>query len=86
MFASHPRNGEKIKLEPHEFLRGKKIYGSWGGGRDAETTAKKLSTLLSNQEIDLSFLLGKTYSIDQINEALNELRQGDVRRPIIKFS
>ena len=86
LFASHPSNSEKIKLEPHELIKGKKIYGSWGGGGDAELTAKKLSNLLLTKKLDLSILLGKTYSIDQINEALNDLRNGNERRPIIEFS
>lgn len=32
-FASHPAFGEKISLDPHDLIKGKQIFGSWGGGR-----------------------------------------------------
>ena len=34
LFASHPPEGEKIRLSPHELISGKSISGSWGGAID----------------------------------------------------
>ena len=31
LFASHPPEGESIRLVPHELIAGKQIAGSWGG-------------------------------------------------------
>ena len=31
VFASHPKHGEKISIDPHELISGKSISGSWGG-------------------------------------------------------
>ena len=33
LFASHPPEGESIKLIPHELIAGKQIAGSWGRQR-----------------------------------------------------
>ncbi|MDA8751049.1 alcohol dehydrogenase catalytic domain-containing protein [Planktomarina temperata] len=31
-FASHPPAGEFLKIDPHDLIRGRQIFGSWGGG------------------------------------------------------
>ena len=36
LFASHPPEGEKIRLSPHELISGKSIAGSWGGAIDPD--------------------------------------------------
>lgn len=36
VFASHPPNGDKIKLDPHHLICGKKITGTWGGECDID--------------------------------------------------
>ena len=31
IFASHPPKDKKLRISPHELIKGKKIEGSWGG-------------------------------------------------------
>jgi Zn-dependent alcohol dehydrogenase len=42
IFASHPSKGEKIKLNPFDLIKGKKIFGSWGGDIDYEKNSSKI--------------------------------------------
>jgi S-(hydroxymethyl)glutathione dehydrogenase/alcohol dehydrogenase len=83
IFASHPPNGEKIKLDPHQLIQGKRIIGSWGGGSQPEKLAKKIEQL--NHKKYLDFLLGEEYDLHDINRALQDLESGKSLRPIIRM-
>lgn len=85
VFASHPEAGKKISLDPHELIKGKTIKGSWGGGSDPETVVQKFSEIRNSRGIDLNAFIGKIYSLNQINQALLDLKNGKILRPIIKL-
>ena len=85
VFASHPEAGKKISLDPHELIKGKTIKGSWGGGSDPETVVQKFSEIRKSRGLDLNAFIGNIYSLDQINQALLDLKSGKVLRPIIKL-
>ncbi len=84
LFASHPPTGDKIRLDPHELIKGKKIFGSWGGSSDPEKIASRLEKLKYRKY--LHFLLGNEYSLSNINNALDDLSEGKSLRPIINLS
>lgn len=83
LFASHPPEGEKIRLAPHELISGKKIAGSWGGGTKPDNDIPKMYKKFSDVNIPMGALLTKRYKLDDINEALEDLRLGRVFRPLI---
>jgi S-(hydroxymethyl)glutathione dehydrogenase/alcohol dehydrogenase len=83
LFASHPPEGEKICLAPHDLISGKKIAGSWGGGTRPDTDIPKMFKLFSNAKIPMESLLTKRYPLEDINIALDDLEQGRVFRPLI---
>ena len=83
LFASHPPEGEFIKLEPHALISGKQIAGSWGGSSNPDVDIQKMFTLFKRAEIPISTLLTKRYTLEQINEALEDLNCGRVFRPLI---
>jgi S-(hydroxymethyl)glutathione dehydrogenase/alcohol dehydrogenase len=83
LFASHPPNGEVIKISPHELIGGKKISGSWGGGSTPDIDIPAMFELFNNTKIPLNALLTKTYPLESINAALNDLENGKVFRPLI---
>lgn len=83
LFASHPPDGEKICLLPHELLSGKKIAGSWGGGTKPDIDIPKIYQIFSNANIPMGSLLSKRYKLEDINLALQELSTGQVFRPLI---
>lgn len=83
LFASHPPEGEMIRLAPHELISGKQIAGSWGGATSPDRDIPKMHTLFESANVPLGALLTKRYSLEQINEALDDLEAGRVFRPLI---
>ena len=85
LFASHPPEGEKIRLSPHELISGKSIAGSWGGAIDPDRDIPILYHNFISANFPLNSLLTKPYSLLDINKALEDLESGKVLRPLIKM-
>jgi len=85
LFASHPPEGEKIRLSPHELISGKSISGSWGGAIDPDRDIPILYHNFISTDFPLNSLLTKPYSLSDINKALEDLESGKVLRPLIKM-
>ena len=83
IFASHPPDGKKISLSPHELISGKKISGSWGGGTEPDYDIPKMHNLFSRKNISCEALLDTQYKLENINIALNDMMIGKVLRPLI---
>mgnify|MGYP003682441213 FL=1 len=82
-FASHPPDGQHIKIKPHELISGKKIFGSWGGACYPDKDIPHLAESFFSGDMALEGLITKRYSLNQINEALDDLQDGKVFRPLI---
>ncbi|GEA11682.1 zinc-binding dehydrogenase [Alteromonas sp. KUL49] len=85
VFASHPKHGDKIQLDPFELICGKTIQGSWGGGADPQQLLQHASCC-SSSSLPLHSLLSDDYNLNNINQAAEDLRQQKVVRAIIKIS
>lgn len=85
VFASHPKEGEFIKILPHELIKGKKIRGSWGGDVYPDDDIPKIGKILLPYKDKLSELITKVYPLANINDALDDMREKKVLRPIIKM-
>ncbi|MDB4138174.1 zinc-binding dehydrogenase [Methylophilaceae bacterium] len=83
LFASHPPDGEMIKIAPHELISGKSIDGSWGGSTIPDKDIPIMHNLFQKSDAPLGSLLGKRYKLEEINEALDDLEAGRVFRPLI---
>lgn len=83
LFASHPAEGETIRLAPHELISGKQIAGSWGGGSVPDRDIPRMFKTFSDNNIPLNRLLTKRYRLEEINQALDDLETGTVFRPLI---
>lgn len=83
LFASHPPEGDVILLAPHDLISGKQIAGSWGGATSPDQDIPKMWKLMKDVRIPLESLLGKHYSLEQINDALTDIEAGMVFRPLI---
>ncbi len=83
LFASHPPEGELIRLAPHELISGKQIAGSWGGATSPDRDIPRMHALFRAANIPLGTLLTKRYLLEDINEALDDLEAGRVFRPLI---
>ncbi len=85
VFASHPRSGDLIRLDPYDLIKGKTIKGTWGGGLPPEVMIKEIGERLLKTPADLSLLIGPKFHIARINEGLTYLADGMPGKPLIDF-
>jgi S-(hydroxymethyl)glutathione dehydrogenase/alcohol dehydrogenase len=85
IFASHPEYGKKICIDPFELICGKQIRGTWGGSCKPDIDIPKFAQLYLEGRLPLDKLITKRYTLNQINEALDDLEQMLVARPLIKL-
>ena len=85
IFASHPKKGKKIKIDPFDLIKGKKIFGSWGGGIDYEKNCKKIFKILKDVKNFDKLFNEKLYNLNNINSAIQDLKDEKVLRPIVKL-
>jgi len=85
IFASHPSKGKKIKLDPFDLIKGKKIFGSWGGGLDYEKDCSKIFKIFTDIKNFDKIFKDTTYNFNEINLAIKDFKNGKVLRPIIKI-
>jgi len=83
IFASHPQNGDQISIDPYDLICGKQIKGSWGGSSNPDIDIPKFASLYLDGKLPLEKLITRQYTLDQINDALDDLENRKVLRPII---
>lgn len=83
IFATHPKQGDLIKLDPFDLICGKQIKGSWGGSSNPDVDIPKLAKLYTEGKLPLEKLLNKRYTLDNINQAISDLENRKVIRPLI---
>jgi S-(hydroxymethyl)glutathione dehydrogenase/alcohol dehydrogenase len=86
VFASHPSNGHKISIDPYELICGKHIEGSWGGGASPDRDIPYFAHLYEEGRLPIEKLINKRYSLHNINDALEDLAQHRVARPLIEIN
>jgi len=86
VFASHPDQGERISIDPYELICGKQIRGSWGGACVPDRDIPKFAELYRQGRLPLEKMITRRYRLDQINEAMDDLSNGRVGRPLIEIS
>ncbi len=85
VFASHPQYGSRISIDPYELICGKQIRGSWGGSSNPDRDVPMFAELYREGKLPLEKLIGKRYPLDSINDALDDLEQHRVGRPLIEI-
>lgn len=85
VFASHPKSGDLIRLDPHDLIKGKTIKGTWGGGLPPEVMIKEIGERLLRSPADLSLLIGPKFNLERINDGLTYLSGGMPGKPLIDF-
>ena len=85
VFASHPRNGDLLTLDPHELIKGKTIKGTWGGNFPPDQAIKEIGDRLIKLDIDINYMLGPKFTLDNVNKGLSYLQSGGPGKPLIDF-
>lgn len=83
IFASHPPQDDLIRISPYELISGKQLEGSWGGQSNPDRDVSFFYSLFCKANIPLEALLTKRYKLNEINQAMSDLEDGNVFRPLI---
>ena len=83
--VGNARQGESIELDPKELNLGKRLLGTWGGDNEPDRDFPRYCRLLQSGKMDLAAITPRRYGLEQVNEALDDLENGRVVRPLISF-
>lgn len=83
--ASHPPSGQKIRIDPHDLINGKKILGTWAGGFLPNEKQKEVEDFIKWISNESTHLFESAYSFFDLNKAIRDFRENRIIRPIILF-
>lgn len=86
LIAGNPKKGRRIRIDPYSLIRGKKIYGSWGGGACPDDDIPRYARLHLKGSFDLHELIGRQYPLDDINRAVIDFSKESAGRILIKVA
>ncbi len=78
-------HGSTLELDPKQFNLGKRVLGTWGGDCDPDRDFKRFERLVSARRVNVAPLLSPDYTLERINDALDDLESGRVLRPIVRM-
>ena len=84
-FATHPKHGDMLRIDPFQLILGKRIEGSWGGGVVPDLHYNYIANTAYRNPDFLSLYNSSYYCLDDINVALADMQCGLVMRPVIRF-
>lgn len=78
--------GARISLNPNVFtMMEKRLIGSYYGSTRPRIDMPRLVELYLEKKIKIDELISRTFSLEQVNEAYELLKQGEVARSVVKF-
>lgn len=85
VIVGNARFGEVLNLDPKQFNLGKKMLGTWGGDNNPDTDFIRYIELIASGKLNVKPLISDTYKLTEINEAIDDLEEGKVLRPLIEM-
>ena len=81
-----PKLGENINIYSLSMHFGKQMIGSFGGSSQPEKDIPRYLNHIDKNKIDMNRLISKTFSIEEINKAIDSMRDGSTAgRVLINF-
>jgi len=80
------RYGSRLDLDPGVFNQGKSLMGTWGGDSVPDRDYHRFARLIASERFPARDLLSKPYSLEQADQALQDLAAGRVGRPLIDMT
>ena len=78
--------GEMLTLDPRQLNQGKRLLGTWGGDNLPDRDFPRYCDLLATGKLNLAPLTAKSYTLEQINAAIDDLEAGRVARPLVEIA
>lgn len=86
VFASHPKYGEKIQIDPFELICGKQIRGSWGGASNPDRDIPVYADLYRKGHLPVEKFLSQPYKLEEVNKALDDLESRKILRALLEIN
>jgi S-(hydroxymethyl)glutathione dehydrogenase/alcohol dehydrogenase len=86
VIIGNARQGQHLNLDPKELNQGKRVLGTWGGDNQPDIHYPRYCNLIHYGQLDPKPLIGRSYSLSQIEQAICDLEQGQALRPLIDMS
>lgn len=83
VIAGNAPRGETFSIDPSQLNQGKRIFGTWGGEANPDIDIPFYEGKYSEGRLPFDKLITKNYHLEQINEALEELRMGNLCRGLL---
>lgn len=77
------RHDAMLTISPSVFNQGKSLLGTWGGDSVPDRDIARYARLIGESRFPVRQLLSEPYGLEQINEALADMRAGRIGRPLI---
>jgi S-(hydroxymethyl)glutathione dehydrogenase/alcohol dehydrogenase len=77
------KQGAQLALNPSVFNQGKSLLGTWGGDSVPDRDYGRFGRLLASGRFPVRALLSKPYRLEDADQALRDLADGKVGRPLI---
>lgn len=84
--VGNARFDQTLSFDPKELNMGKRLFGTWGGDNQPDTHFPRYSNLIRYGHLSLSCFTEHVYGLDKIEQALDDLENGSVIRPLIDMS
>lgn len=85
VIIGNAHHGQTIAIDPKQLNLGKQLRGTWGGDTDPDRDMPRYCRLLMEHHCDLSPMLTQGYSLEQVNDALDDLESGKALRPLLQI-
>lgn len=85
LLAGNVPKGIMISCDPFDFIKGKKLMGSWGGAVNPDQHIPAFLELFLKEKRLLTKLIDYIVPIEKINETIAFLEQGKLQRALIAF-
>jgi S-(hydroxymethyl)glutathione dehydrogenase / alcohol dehydrogenase len=85
VLAGNLPQGEEISINPLDLIKGKRIVGTWGGETNPDNDIPVYLNWYREQKLKLSGLVAKKYALSEINQALEDLEAGELKRGLINM-
>ncbi|MBO3746661.1 Zn-dependent alcohol dehydrogenase [Streptosporangiaceae bacterium NEAU-GS5] len=86
VMVGSPPQGQPLQIEPGLLFQSRRLMGTQGGDAAPLRDLPMLAEQYAQGRLDLDGLVSERVPLDQINEAVEHVRQGAVARSVIVFS
>jgi S-(hydroxymethyl)glutathione dehydrogenase/alcohol dehydrogenase len=86
VLAGNLPHGQNISIDPFDLIRGKRLIGTWGGETQPDRDIPGYVKYYLSGHMKLELLLTHSYSLAEINRALDDLESGKIGRALIDMS